>query len=43
MFLKLENFRVNALRMPFVSDCVDENLHGVIAESLHIPPDVLPR
>ena len=41
MFLKLENFRVNALRMPFVSDCVDENLHGVIAESLHIPPELL--
>lgn len=37
MYLLLENFRVNALRMPFAAEFVDENLHAVIAEYLHIP------
>ena len=37
MFLRLENFRVNALKMPFASDYVDENLHGALSEYLHIP------
>ena len=37
MYLLLENFRVNALRMPFAAEFADENLHAVIAEYLHIP------
>ena len=41
MFLRLENFRVNALKMPFASDYVDENLHSVLAEYLHIPLSAL--
>jgi len=41
MFLRLENFRVNALKLPFASEYADENLHGVIAEYLHIPLSAL--
>ena len=41
MYLRLENFRVNALKIPFASDYVDENLHGVIAEELHIPENFI--
>ena len=41
MYLLLENFRVNALRMPYAAEFVDENLHSVIAEHLHIPPEAL--
>lgn len=37
MFFKLENFRVNALKMPFSYEYVDENLHDVIAGFFHIP------
>ena len=41
MYLRLENFRVNALKIPFASDYVDENLHAVIAEELHIPENFI--
>ena len=41
MFLRLENFRVNALKMPFAHEYVDDNLHGAIAEYLNIPPEKL--
>ena len=37
MYLRLENFRINALKVPFAAEYVDENLHGIIAEELHIP------
>ncbi|MBE6402753.1 MAG: hypothetical protein E7039_03395 [Lentisphaerae bacterium] len=37
MYLRLENFRVDALKIPFNSEYVDENLHGVLAEALHVP------
>ncbi|MBO5923114.1 MAG: hypothetical protein J6Q81_01240, partial [Lentisphaeria bacterium] len=37
MYLRLENFRINALKIPFAAEYVDENLHGIIAEELHIP------
>lgn len=37
MYLRLENFRINALKIPFAADYVDENLHGVLAETLQIP------
>ena len=41
MFLRLENFRVNALKIPFASDYVDSNLHGAIAEYLQLPAAAL--
>ncbi|MBE6369347.1 MAG: hypothetical protein E7056_04205 [Lentisphaerae bacterium] len=41
MYLRLENFRINALRMPFAYDYVDSNLHDVIAEFLQIPSSAL--
>ena len=37
----MENFRVNALKIPFAADYVDENLHGIIAEELNIPENFI--
>lgn len=41
MYLRLENFRVDALKIPFASEYVDENLHDVVAEALGIPANTL--
>ncbi len=41
MYLRLENFRVDALKIPFAAEYVDENLHAVLAECLEIPANSL--
>lgn len=41
MFLRLENLRVNALKLPFASEYVDENLHDVLSEYLQIPVNAI--
>ena len=41
MYLLLENLRVNALKIPFACEYVDENLHDVIAEHLHVDRSML--
>ena len=41
MYLRLENFRLDALKIPYASDYVDENLHDILADALQIPGEFI--
>ena len=42
MYLRLENFRVNALRLPYAAEVADQHLHAVVAEFLGVPRAAVP-